>query len=142
MPQILAGIILNKITFKNFTFCEVFELTLQSGKMKIRLIKKTTIEKYIVANARSRSSFRLWLSKLKYADWSGPNDIVALFKSADLLGDGCNRVIFNIGGNNYRLICNYQFGVTRVHLYVKWIGTHAEYDKLCDSGRQYSINNY
>ena len=52
------------------------------------------------------------------------------FPSADLLGDGTEKVIFDIGGNNYRIICKYWFSRDDVHLYVKWIGTHAEYDKL------------
>jgi hypothetical protein len=69
MPQILAGIILHKLFAKIFTFCEDFGLTLQSGKMKIRLIKRKTIDKYIIANARSRSSFREWLSNLDDACW-------------------------------------------------------------------------
>ena len=142
MPQILAGVILNKLFAKIFTFCEDFGLTLQSGKMKIRLIKRKTIDKYIIDNARSRSSFREWLSNLDDACWETPDDIVSLFNHADLLGNGSNRVVFNVGGNNYRVICKYWFGTTKVHLYVKWIGSHAEYDKLCDSGKQYSINNY
>ena len=110
--------------------------------MKIRLIKKETIENYILDNARARSSFRLWLSSLKYADWEQPEDIIRLFNSADLLGKGSNRVVFDVGGNNYRVICKYLFGVTRVHLYIKWVGTHAEYDKLCNAGKQYNVNEY
>ena len=96
----------------------------------------------MVDNARARNSFRLWLSSLKRADWEQPEDIIALFNSADLLGKGSNRVVFDIGGNNYRMICKYLFGVTSVHLYVKWIGTHAEYDKVCSAGKQYNINEY
>jgi mRNA interferase HigB len=109
--------------------------------MKVRLIKQKTILKYIIANARSRSSFRIWLSNLKYADWADPGDIIKLFNKADLLGNGSNRVVFDIGRNNYRMICKYWFGVTRVHLYIKWIGTHAEYDTICDALRQYTIND-
>jgi mRNA interferase HigB len=142
IPQILAVVSSINNFPKNFTFSEVFGLTLQSEDMKVRLIEKKTIEKYVVANARSRDPFRHWLSKLKHAEWSCPEDITILFKSADLLGNGCNRVIFDVGGNSYRMICKYHFGLTRVHLYVKWIGSHAEYDKLCDSGQQYSISNY
>jgi mRNA interferase HigB len=71
-----------------------------------------------------------------------PNEIVATFNSADILGKGSDRVVFNIGGNNYRLICKYHFGKTRIHLFVKWIGTHAEYSKLCNEGKQYEIDVY
>ena len=79
---------------------------------------------------------------MKYADWTDPGDIVELFNKADLLGNGSNRVVFDIGGNNYRMICKYWFGVTRVHLYIKWIGTHAEYDTICDALQQYTINDH
>jgi mRNA interferase HigB len=110
--------------------------------MKVRLIKKKSIENFALQNARSRSSFRLWLTALKYADWNEPEDIMATFGSADLLGNGINRVVFDIAGNNYRMICKYQFGETEVHLYIKWIGTHADYTKLCKDKAQYTVNNF
>lgn len=40
------------------------------------------------------------------------------------------------------MICQYWFGASRVHLYVKWIGTHAEYTKLCNKDKQYTIDDY
>jgi mRNA interferase HigB len=51
-------------------------------------------------------------------------------------------VVFDIGGNNYRMICKYWFGASRVHLYVKWIGTHAEYDGLCKKNKQYTVDDF
>jgi mRNA interferase HigB len=110
--------------------------------MKVHLIKRQTIENYAQDNARSRCSFQQWLSALKYADWSTPEDILDTFGSADLLGNGSNRVVFNIGGNNYRMICHYCFGETEVHLFVCWIGTHAEYTMLCREKDQYAISHY
>jgi mRNA interferase HigB len=110
--------------------------------MKVHLIKKQTIEDYVLKNSRSRTSFKIWLSIVKRADWNGPNEIISTFSSADVLGKGSERVVFNIGGNDYRLICKYHFGITRVHLFVKWIGTHAEYTKLCNDGKQYEIDIY
>ena len=64
------------------------------------------------------------------------------FGAADLLGNGSDRVVFNIAGNNYRMICKYHFGVNQVHLYVKWIGTHADYTELCKKNDQYTISVY
>lgn len=110
--------------------------------MKVHLIKKQTIEDYILRNARSKASFEIWLSIIKLVDWQEPNEIISTFKSADILGKGSDRVVFNIGGNNYRLICKYHFGDTRVHLFIKWIGTHAAYTKLCNGGKQYDIDVY
>lgn len=110
--------------------------------MKIHVIKKQSIEDYVLKNARSRPSFEIWLSIVRHTDWSEPNDIISTFNSADILGKGSDRVVFNIGGNNYRLVCKYHFGKTRVHLFIKWIGTHAEYSKLCNEDKQYEIDKY
>jgi mRNA interferase HigB len=110
--------------------------------MRVHLIRRETIEAYAVENARSRPSFAIWLTAVKYAKWNRPSDIKKTFGSADLLGDGSNRVVFDIGGNNYRMICKYAFGERQVHLFICWIGTHAQYDELCDNKEQYTITNY
>jgi mRNA interferase HigB len=110
--------------------------------MKVHLIRKETIESYVAGNARSKPSFAIWLTAIKYADWSAPSDIKLTFGAADLLGNGSSRVVFDIGGNNYRMICKYAFGDKQVHLFICWIGTHAEYDKLCNNEEQYTITNY
>jgi mRNA interferase HigB len=72
--------------------------------MKVHLIKKQSIEDYVLNNARSRASFMIWLSIIKRVDWKEPNEIIPTFNSADILGKSSDRVIFNIGGNSYRLI--------------------------------------
>lgn len=110
--------------------------------MKIHLIKRQSILSYIEKNPQGKVSFERWLSIIKSADWSEPNDIISTFKTADILGKGSKRVVFNIGGNNYRMICRYHFGEKQVHLFIKWIGTHAEYTKLCNQGNQYTVNIY
>lgn len=110
--------------------------------MRIRLIKKQTIEDYIKKNSASKVPFGIWLNTMQYVDWAFPKDIQQTFGSADLLGNATYRVIFNIGGNNYRMICKYAFGKKVVHLFICWIGTHAQYDKLCKKGQQYTINIY
>ncbi len=110
--------------------------------MRVHLIRKQSIEEYVLKNSRSRASFEIWLSIIKRVDWKEPNEIISTFNSADILGKGSNRVVFNIGGNNYRMICKYHFGETKVHLFVKWIGTHAKYTKLCNDGKQYEINEF
>ncbi len=110
--------------------------------MKVHLIKKQAIEDYAAANAGSRPAFRFWLGTIKYAEWNTPEDIQYTFGTADLLGNGSNRVVFNIGGNNYRMICKYHFGVARVRLFVCWVGTHAAYDQLCKASLQYEVHVY
>ncbi|MCC6372924.1 MAG: type II toxin-antitoxin system HigB family toxin [Bacteroidia bacterium] len=110
--------------------------------MKVHLIRKQTIELFAIRHSNSKSSFVLWLNTLKYADWKIPEDIQATYGSADLLGRGSNRVVFNIGGNNYRMICKYGFGNRVVHLFIMWIGTHAEYTRLCSNNEQFTVSAY
>jgi mRNA interferase HigB len=119
--------------------------------MKVHLIKEQTIWSYCNRHPAANASFQDWLSKVKRADWEVPRDIEATFRSADLLGNGSSRVVFNIGGNTFRMVCRYKFAAL-VHLSIKWIGTHAEYNKLCGVGKnkkkrpnepnQYTINLY
>ena len=110
--------------------------------MRVHLIKKQSIEYYVSKNAQSRVALGIWLSIIKRAEWDKPHDMITTFKSADILGNGSERVVFNIGGNKYRMICKYHFGETKVHLFVNWIGTHSEYTKLCNEGKQYMVNVY
>lgn len=110
--------------------------------MKAHLIKEKTIRNFVLKNARSKVSFEDWLSKLKRTDWNTPEDIKDSFNSADILGKGTYRVVFDIGGNNYRMICKFGFGDTEVHLFVCWIGTHAAYNELCRQNKQYTISDY
>lgn len=108
--------------------------------MKVHLVKRQSIENFAANNSQSRKPFEGWMSIINQVDWQVPQDMVCTFNSADILGESSSRVVFNIGGNNYRLICKYFFGGNKVHLFIVWIGTHAEYTKLCDEGRQYTIN--
>lgn len=110
--------------------------------MKINLIKKQTLKEYVLRNAASKAPFEEWFNKIKIADWSKPTDIKRTFNTADLLGKSCHRVIFDIGGNNYRIICKYAFGEKEVHLFICWIGTHAEYDRICLKNEQFTISVY
>lgn len=110
--------------------------------MKVNLIKSQTLRNYAVRHANSRSSVEDFIGFVKKADWGMPQDILATFGTADILGNGSNRIVFNINGNHHRLICTYSFNKRHVALYVNWIGTHREYDLLCKNGNQYTVNDY
>lgn len=76
--------------------------------------------------ADSEQSLKAWYDEAKHANWQSPKDIKALYRNASFVGN--NRVVFNIHGNKYRLITaiNYRFSI----VYVRFVGTHAEYDKV------------
>lgn len=98
--------------------------------MKARLITEETVWDYCRKNARAVPSFQIFLAKLNNCNWNDLNDINTDFPSMSIVGD-CdkNRIVFDIGGNNYRIICDYNF-YKNCCLYVAFIGTHAEYNKV------------
>lgn len=108
--------------------------------MRIHLIKTASILDFVHRNPEAKVAFMYWLHVVRNADWNTPVDIKKTFGTADFLGRGSNRVVFDIGGNKYRLILKYHFGKKEVHLFVCWIGDHKAYDKICKSGLQYTIN--
>jgi mRNA interferase HigB len=110
--------------------------------MRVHLIKKQVIEGFVERHAGSRKSFETWITVVRYADWESPADISKTFGSADILGNGTDRVVFNVGGNHFRIIAKYFFGQEKIHLYIKWIGTHSQYDELCRKREQYFIDLY
>jgi mRNA interferase HigB len=91
----------------------------------MNVVALRTLRAYWEANPTARAPLQTWYAVTKKAKWSSFNDLRATFNSADYV-DG--EVIFNIGGNNYRLKASLAYRTQR--LYVKWIGTHSEYDKL------------
>jgi len=60
------------------------------------------------------------------AEWSRPTDIKEMFRSADIVAN--ERVVFNVGGNKYRLVAAIHYRGKRI--YIRFIGTHAEYDRI------------
>ena len=59
-----------------------------------------------------------------------PQDVMQVFNTADYVGN--ERLVFNIAHNKYRLIAKFRFHARAQRVYIRFIGTHAEYDKLTD----------
>lgn len=110
--------------------------------MRVNLIKAITVRNYARKHAGAKASCEDFISRIKAADWEKPEDMKETFASVDFLGGGSYRAVFNIGGNNHRIICKYRFGNQSVRLYVLWLGTHAEYTTLCHKGEQYTADNH
>ena len=67
-----------------------------------------------------------WYADARKADWASPDTIRQRYRSASILRS--NRVVFDIGGNKYRLVVriNYFYRV----VYIRFVGTHGEYDRI------------
>ena len=87
---------------------------------------KNTIIKYAKKHARAKKALDMWYHDVSSKWWKKPNDVKKDFRTADILPN--NRVVFNIKGNSYRLIAEINY--KRGWLFIKFIGTHAEYENV------------
>ncbi len=69
---------------------------------------------------------KAWYHEVKKADWNSWTDIKKKYRSASPLRD--SRVVFNIGGNKYRLVVKINYPAKIV--FIRFVGTHKEYDSI------------
>lgn len=94
----------------------------------MRVIAKRTLRRFWTQTryADARGPLEAWHDEACAAKWRTPQEIKAMYASASFCGN--NRVVFNIGGNKYRLVVEVQY--TAGIVWVKFVGTHAQYDKI------------
>lgn len=90
------------------------------------IISKTQLNEFGKNHADSADALNEWYETVKQADWGKMVDLKQTFNSVDYVGN--DRYVFNIKGNNYRLVAMIFFNIRTV--FVRFIGTHAEYDKI------------
>lgn len=92
--------------------------------MKIR--NKEILHSYSIKHTHVRKSLQHWIEFVEDVEWKSHNELKMDFPSADYVGNG--RYVFNIQGNNYRLVVIILF--IKSYINVRFIGTHAEYNKI------------
>ncbi len=90
------------------------------------MISYRTIREYTDNHEDVEDQLNNWYVMAEKSDWANFNEMRKIFNSADAVGN--DLYVFNIKGNNYRLIVRIIFRVRTV--YIKFIGTHKEYDKV------------
>ena len=92
----------------------------------MRIIAVSTLRHFWDRHRDAEQPLKALYQEARVADWQTPREIKAVYRHTSVLGD--NRVVFNIAGNKYRLVVkfNYAFGIG----YIRFIGTHAEYDRI------------
>ena len=92
----------------------------------MKIIAKRTLRDFWELNPDSENSLLEWHDVVTSAAWLTPNEVKSTFGNASIIDK--NRVIFNIKGNDYRLITHidYVFGI----VFILWVGTHAAYDRI------------
>lgn len=106
----------------------------------LRIIARSTLLKYCDSLKASKdyrpvkSALAAWYHEAKSADWASPADVKRHYRNVSIIG--VDRLVFNIKGNEYRLVvaANYKHRI----LFIKWIGTHAQYDRIDVSKVEYA----
>lgn len=91
-----------------------------------RIVAKKTLREFWEKHSDCEQYLKTGYETIKNAYWKSPNEIKNTYPSASVLQD--NRVVFNINGNSYRLVV--KFNYERQWAFIRFIGTHAEYDKI------------
>jgi mRNA interferase HigB len=94
----------------------------------MRIIAVGTLRAFWTRPGRddSEQPLRAWVRIVRAAVWSRPTDVKQMFRTADILPN--NRVVFNIGGNKYRLVVAVHYRGGRA--FIRFIGTHQDYDTI------------
>lgn len=92
----------------------------------MRVISRKALRDCWTKHADAEQPLRAWYDDVKRAKWRVPSDIKSVYRNASFVGN--NRVVFNIKGNDYRLVVavNYAAGI----VYVRFVGTHGQYDRI------------
>jgi len=98
----------------------------------MRVIARKTLRRFIDSLKGSKdqkavkSALDAWFHEARQADWKNPADVVKAYANASIVGS--DRVVFNIKGNDYRLVVAIHYRLQII--FIKWLGSHAEYDKI------------
>ena len=92
----------------------------------MRVIAKRTLRDFWIIHADCEHQLKSWYRETEKAEWKNINKLKREYPSASILKD--NRIVFNIKGNDYRLIVKFNFDYQIC--WIRFIGTHAEYDKI------------
>ncbi len=92
----------------------------------MRVIAVSTLRAFWKRHPEAEQPLKAWHEESSHAHWTQPSDIKDQYRSASILKN--RRVVFNIKGNDYRLIVAVAYQLQIV--YVKFIGTHKEYDAV------------
>ncbi len=92
----------------------------------MRIVARRTLREFWEKHPDARQALQAWYADVKQTEWQSPAEIKSIYRNASFLAD--NRVVFNIKGNQYRLIVavQYRYGM----VYIRFVGTHQEYDRI------------
>lgn len=94
--------------------------------LTMRIVTYKRILEFVAKHADAETPLQVWYHTLRAKNWQHLNDLRQSFTGVDYVGN--HRYVFNIKGNDYRLVAIISFAAQKA--YIRFIGTHAEYDKI------------
>lgn len=94
----------------------------------MRIIKEKTLTEYCKLSRyrQAEQALKAWIYEVRYSNWRNANELKSKYGNASMISS--KRVVFNIKGNDYRLIVDIEYKLKLV--FIVWFGTHEEYDKI------------
>lgn len=92
----------------------------------MRVVAKKILREFWEKHTDAEDQLKTWYKEASKAEWNSPTDIKEAYTRASILKSG--RVVFDICGNKYRLIVDINY--LRQWVFVRFIGTHSDYDKV------------
>jgi mRNA interferase HigB len=98
----------------------------------MRIIARRTLREFVKSRSAHRDHNALkaaldaWFDEARKARWSSTAEVKRLYASASIVSS--ERIVFNIKGNDYRLVVAVDF--EKGIVWIKWIGTHRDYDRI------------
>ena len=92
----------------------------------MRIVAISTLRAFWTKHPDAQAPLKAWYALASRAQWKSPSDIKEAYRNASFTAN--KRVVFNIKGNDYRLVVLVRYD--RGLMFVKFVGTHAQYDKI------------
>jgi mRNA interferase HigB len=102
----------------------------------MNIIAKRAVLYYIDKYPQARTPLLAWYNEFLRQEFHNFNELKAVYGNASIIAH--NRVIFNIKGNDYRIVVSVNF--KQLAAYIIWFGTHKEYDRINTETIEFDIN--
>jgi mRNA interferase HigB len=98
----------------------------------LRIIARSTLKRFVESltgskdHKAAKTALESWFHEAQQANWKSPAGVAKAYANASIVG--ADRVVFNIKGNDYRLVVaiNYRLRI----IFIKWVGSHADYNEI------------
>lgn len=92
----------------------------------MRIIAISTLRSYWLKQKTAEQPLKSWIKEAENSNWKNSAELKAKYRNASIITS--KRVVFNIKGNDYRLIVDIEYRLKII--FIVWIGTHSQYDKV------------